>query len=130
MLGSFQQSRLRIEIQASEQVIRESLLDPQHFRQWLWPQQFSAGLPATLYSGAMFKSWLGPIIIQHDVDRVDDHGLCLLMSRGIDGVHEWHWGDGWVQSCLEGVSVLPINLGQTISLLRFRYFVEQRSRPE
>jgi hypothetical protein len=126
MLGSFQQSRLRIEVQASEQIIRDSLLHPDQFRQWLWPQQFAHGLPHKLYAGATFKSWLGPVVIQHDVNMVDDHSLRLLLSQGIDGVHEWYWGDGWVQSCLEGVSVLPINLGQTISLLRLRTFIEQK----
>ncbi|MEG5215625.1 hypothetical protein QUB48_07680 [Microcoleus sp. ARI1-A5] len=37
--------------------------------------------------------------------------------------HQWYWGDGWVQSRLEGVSLLPLNLGQTASLLRLREFL-------
>jgi len=44
-----------------------------------------------------------------------------LLSQGIDGFHEWYWGEGWVQSRLEGVSILP-NLGQTLNLLRLRQF--------
>lgn len=123
MLGTFQQSNLRIEVNASEQQIRDSLLCPDQFRQWLFPQTFSPGLPDRLYKGLIFTGWIGPIPIQHQVDMVEDHGLRLLLSRGIDGFHEWYWGEGWVQSSLEGVSVLPLNLGQTLSLLRLRQFL-------
>jgi len=126
MLGTFQQSSLRIEIEASNQQIRESLLRPAQFRQWLTPQTFSAGLPDTLQTGTVFTSWLGPITVQHQVDQVEPNGLRLLMSQGIDGFHEWHWGDGWVQSKLEGVSLLPLNLGQTVSLLRLRQFLTRQ----
>ncbi|MGJ3251357.1 MAG: hypothetical protein ACFE0J_09535 [Elainellaceae cyanobacterium] len=127
MLGNFQQSRLRIEVDASDDMIRKSLLRPEQFRQWLWPQQFSTDLPDELSAGLIFKSWLGPITIQHQVDIAETICLRLLMSEGIDGFHEWHWGDGWIQSCLEGVSVLPLNLGQTVSLMRLRQFLEQPS---
>ena len=61
--------------------------------------------------------------IQHHVDRLDDTGFRMLMSKGIDGYHEWHWGDGWVQSSIAGVTLLPLNLGQTLSLLRLRQFL-------
>lgn len=127
MLGNFQQSRLRIEVDASDDMIRKSLLRPEQFRQWLWPQQFSADLPDELSAGLIFKSWLGPVAIQHQVDIAETLCLRLLMSEGIDGFHEWHWGDGWIQSCLEGVSMLPLNLGQTLSLMRLRQFLEQPS---
>ncbi|GAB4371865.1 MAG: hypothetical protein Kow00121_13690 [Elainellaceae cyanobacterium] len=120
MLGTFQQSNLRIEIEASEQQIRDILLSPAQFRQWLFPQTFSAGLPDHLHEGLTFTSWIGPVAIQHYVDMTKPNGLRLLLSQGIDGFHEWYWGDGWVQSCLEGVSLLPLNLGQTLSLLRLR----------
>lgn len=123
MFGSFQQSSLRIEIAASAQQIGDSLLRPAQFKQWLFPQTFSSGLPDRLYSGLVFTSWIGPVPIQHQVDHLDANGLRFLMSRGIDGFHEWYWGDGWVQSCLEGVSPLPLNLGQTLSLLRLRQFL-------
>lgn len=128
MFGTFQQSNLRIEIEASEQQIRDSLVCPSQFRQWLFPQTFSQGLPDRLHQGLIFTSWIGPIPIQHQVDKLDANGLRFLMSKGIDGVHEWYWGDGWVQSSLEGVSFLPLNLGQTLSLLRLRQFLATQQR--
>jgi hypothetical protein len=130
MLGTFQQSNLRIEIEASEQQIRDSLLCPAQFRQWLFPQTFSDGLPDRLHQGLIFTSWLGPIAVQHEVDRVDTNELRLLMSKGIDGFHEWYWGDGWVQSSLEGVSLLPLNLGQSLSLLRLRQFLAMQKHQQ
>jgi hypothetical protein len=127
MLGTFQQSNLRIEVNAPLGVIRDSLIRPEQFQRWLWFQRFSTGLPDQLQSNTVFTSWLGPISIQHQVDRADDHSLCLIMSRGIDGYQEWRWGDGWVQSSLVGISLLPLNLGQTASLLQLKQFL---SRPE
>lgn len=123
MLGNFQQSALRIEVEASEAALRKSLTVPTQMQQWLWPQRLATGLPEQLYPGLVFMSWLGPIKIQHHVDRVESNGLRLLLSQGIDGFHEWSWGEGWVQSRLEGVSLLPLNLGQTLSLLRLRQFL-------
>ncbi len=123
MLGTFQQSHLRIELNASEQKIRDSLLCPEQFRRWLFPQTFSAGLPDRLLLNTVFTSWIGAIPIQHHVDRVDETGFRMLMSKGIDGYHEWHWGEGWVQSSIAGVTLLPLNLGQTFSLLRLRQFL-------
>lgn len=123
MLGSFQQSNLRIEVPAIEQTLRESLLHPTHLQQWLSPIRLSAGLPEQLQVGLTYTSWVGPVPIQHVVDQVGTNCLRLLLSQGIDGFHEWQWGDGWVQSRLEGVSLLPINLGQTLSLLRLRQFL-------
>jgi hypothetical protein len=131
MFGTFQQSNLRIELNASEQQIRDSLLCPAQFRQWLFPQTFSTGLPDRLHQGLIFTSWIGPVPIQHQVDQVEPNSLRFLMSKGIDGFHEWHWGDGWLQSSLEGVSLLPLNLGQTLSLLRLRQFLAmQQNRPK
>jgi hypothetical protein len=126
MFGTFQQSNLRIEVDASEQQIRDSLLCSDQFRQWLAPQTFSAGLPDRLQKGTVFISHIGPIAIRHQVDMVEPNSLRLLMSQGIDGFHQWYWGDGWVQSSLEGISLLPLNLGQTLSLLRLRQFLAQQ----
>jgi hypothetical protein len=125
MLGTFQQSNLRIEVHASEQKIRDSLLCSHQFRQWLYPQTFSDSLPDTLIQGTSFTSWIGPISILHQVDLAEPNGLRMLMSQGIDGYHEWYWGEGWVQSCMAGVSLLPLNLGQTLSLVRLRIFLER-----
>jgi hypothetical protein len=123
MLGTFQQSNLRIEVTAPEGAIRDSLLRPDRFQQWLWFQRFSTGLPEQLQSNTVFTSWLGPIAIQHQVERLENNQLRLLMSQGIDGYQEWRWGNGWVQSSLAGVSLLPLSLGQTVSLLQLRQFI-------
>jgi hypothetical protein len=126
MLGEFQQSHLRIELEAKENTIRDSLVNTSKLRQWLSPQRFSAGLPETLYSGLTFTSWIGFVPIGHHVEIVGDRCLRLILNQGIDGYHEWSWGDGWVQSRLEGISLLPLNLGQTLSLIRLRQFVLNR----
>jgi hypothetical protein len=123
MLGNFQQSNLRIELNASRQKIADSLLCPAQFQKWLFPQTFSAGMPERLKPGATYTGWVGPVGIQHRVEAADENSLRLLLHQGIDGFHEWHWGEGWVQSSLEGVSLLPLNLGQTLTLLRLKQFL-------
>jgi hypothetical protein len=128
MLGTFQQSQLRIEVNAPELVIREAIVCPADFSQWMWPQQISAGLPNRLTNGLKFTSWIGPVAIQHEVISVTNQELQMRLSQGIDGIHEWCWGDGWLQSSIEGITLLPLNLGQTLTLLRLRQFVEQRAR--
>jgi len=123
VLGTFQQSHLRIEVAAPHTAIRDSLLHSQNLRRWLWPQSFSLGLPEQLHQGLTFTTWTGPVAIQHKVEVAQSNCLRLLLSQGIDGYHEWYWGEGWVQSRLEGVSLLPLNLGQTLSLLQLRQFL-------
>lgn len=123
MLGNFQQSHIRIELEASDTAIRNSLLQSEQLRQWLWPQSFSAGLPEQLHPGLTFTTWIGPVAIQHQVEVAQSNCLRLLLSQGIDGFHEWYWGENWVQSRLEGISMLPLNLGQTLSLLKLRQFI-------
>lgn len=123
MFGTFQQSNIRIEIAVSEQALRESLVQTDKLQKWLFPQRLSNGLPEELCPGLSFTSWIGPISIIHNVEFVETDTLRLLLSRGIDGFHEWRWGDGWVQSRLEGISLLPIGLGQTFSLSRLRQFL-------
>jgi hypothetical protein len=125
MLGTFQQTHLRIEVDAPAQAIRDSLVRPTLLGKWLWPQRFSPGMPEQLYPGLNFSSSIGPVVIQHQVDVVESNCLRLLLSQGIDGFHEWYWGDGWVQSRLEGISLLPLNLGQTVNLLRMREFLKK-----
>ncbi|MEM7592849.1 MAG: hypothetical protein AAF383_15250 [Cyanobacteria bacterium P01_A01_bin.83] len=126
MLGSFQQSNLRIEVNASEQLIKSSLLESDRLKQWMWPQNFTS-LSDNLNSGDTFISSLGIVQIEHQVELIDDHSLRLLLSKGIDGFHEWHWGDGWLQSRVEGISLLPLNLGQTLSLFRLRQYLANLS---
>lgn len=126
MLGTFQQSSLRIEVNAKEADIRDSLIRPSQLQQWLWPQQFSPGLPEQFQAGLIFTSSLGVVTIQHYVDVAQPNCLRLLLSRGIDGFHEWYWGEGWIQSRLEGISLLPLNLGQTINLMRLKDFLASK----
>jgi hypothetical protein len=128
MLGHFQSSQLRIEVPASEVMLRDSLTRPALLRQWLWPRQLPANLPSQLYAGFTFIANLGPIQIEHYVEQAETHYLRLILSQGIDGFHEWYWAEGWVQSRLEGVSLLPLKLGQTLTMLKLRLFLAQQAQ--
>ncbi|WP_017652476.1 hypothetical protein [Fortiea contorta] len=123
MLGTFQQSQLRIEISASVDTINQSLLRPMQIEKWLLGQRFAPGIPEELHSGVQFTSWTGPVAIHHQVDVARFNCLRLLLSGGIDGFHEWYWGEGWIQSRIEGISLLPLSLGQTLNLLSLRQFL-------
>ena len=123
MLGTFQQSHLRIEVEANEQTIRDSLLQTDKLSKWMGIAKFSSSLPEKLEKGVTFTTSLGLIEIAHEVQTANNHCLRLLLSKSIDGYHEWYWGDGWIQSRLEGISLLPLNLGQTFSLMRLRQFL-------
>ncbi|MEO1148710.1 MAG: hypothetical protein AAFY26_24345 [Cyanobacteria bacterium J06638_22] len=125
MLGQFQQTSLRIEVEATEAAIRQSLLRSDQWQKWSLLQRFSEGVPLELTPGTVFTTWTGPIAVQHQVDFVNDNALGLLLSQGIDGFHHWHWGDGWIQSSLEGISLMPLSLGHTLALMRLRQFLEQ-----
>jgi hypothetical protein len=128
MLGNFQQSQLRIEIAASANAIGDSLLRPAQLEKWLIGQSFAPGTPDELHPGLQFTTWTGPLAVHHHVDVAKPNCLRLLLSGGIDGFHEWYWGDGWVQSRLEGVSLLPLNLGQTLSLLSLRQYLTSQAK--
>ena len=93
MLGNFQQSHLRIEIEANKTSIRDSLLQVDKLKQWMWPQSFSANLSDKLQEGLTFTSFLGPIEIDHQVEIANDFCLRFLLSKSIDGYHEWYWGE-------------------------------------
>ena len=128
MLGNFQESHLRIAIGVNESTIGSSLLKTKNLRQWLIPQNISYELPDTLEVGIIFTSCFGFVSIQHKVEIANKNSLRLILSKGIDGYHEWVWGDGWVQSRLEGISLLPLKLGQTFSLLKLRQFVRTQEQ--
>ncbi|NDJ17734.1 hypothetical protein [Myxacorys almedinensis] len=131
MFGTFQQSSLRIEVEASQETLRNGLTHPRELQKWLWFERLSAGLPDTLQPGVKFTGQIGAIAIQHQVELAEPNRIRFLLSQGIDGFHEWAWGDGWVQSRIEGISLLPINLGQTISLLSLKqYLASQTSRTD
>ena len=120
MFGNFQRSELRIEVPASAATIRDRLLSPPALTEWLFPQQLSFPSQDLLTVGTKFRAALGPVKLELQVDRVSPQLLRLLLSQGIDGYHEWCWGEGWVQSRLEGISLLPLNLCQTGILFRLR----------
>lgn len=123
MFGTFQQSQLRIEIGATAPQLTRALLSTAQLQRWLLPQILTGALPAELSTGLTFTSWIGFLPVEHKVDAVEADSLRLLLSRGVDGVHEWRWGEGWVQSCLEGVSSLPLPLGNTATLLRLKTYL-------
>ena len=123
MLGNFQKSQLRIEIEAPAEKIRESLLNPVKLKKWLPWGSLKNSNANQLHPGLEFTTQMGIISVHHRVDVAGDNCLRLLLSQSIDGFHEWYWGEGWVQSRLEGVSMLPISLGQSLSLLSLRQFL-------
>ena len=121
MLGNFQRSELRIEVPAPASTIRDRLLSPPSLTRWLFPQQLSFPSQDLLAIGTKFQTSFGLIVVECRVDRVNSQCLRLLLSQGVDGYHEWDWGEGWVQSRLEGISLLPLNLYQTATLLRLQH---------
>ncbi|OUC14586.1 MAG: hypothetical protein B0A82_11270 [Alkalinema sp. CACIAM 70d] len=126
MFGSFQQSTLRIEVNASAEVLQRCLTQSSELVQWLRFQRFPIDLPPTLEPNATFLSLAGGLLpVRHTVQCVENQRLCLLLSQGIDGFHEWAWGDGWVQSRIEGITLLPIDLGQTLSLLFLKQHLQK-----
>jgi hypothetical protein len=128
MLGNFQRSELRIEVPATPSTIRDRLLSPSALTKWLFPQEMKFVSQDLLTVGTKFETSFGPIIVKSQVDRVNSQCLRLLLSQGVDGYHEWYWGEGWVQSRLEGVSLLPLNLYQTATLLRLRQSLQLGER--
>jgi hypothetical protein len=120
MLGNFQRSELRIEVPATSNTIRDRLLSPAALKKWLFPQQVKFAGSDLLTIGTKFETSFGPVLVKSQVDRVDSQCLRLILSQGVDGYHEWYWGEGWVQSRLEGISLLPLNLYQTATLFRLR----------
>ncbi|WP_448532675.1 hypothetical protein [Parathermosynechococcus lividus] len=119
MLGTFQSSHLRIEMPATAAQLTAYLTEPTQMRQWLWPLHIDTSSDR-LNEGCQFTTQLGWLTIEHRVELVSDHRLVLVLRRGIEGWQEWCWGEGWVQSCVEGVTLLPLKLGQTLLLWRLR----------
>lgn len=140
MFGTYQHSNLRIEVKASAEKIARGLTNPQEMKKWLRPQELryvtpsgsrsDMGFPGDkLQAGQTFESTLGSnklglVKVRHQVEKLSNEGLRLLLSGSIDGFHEWQWGEGWVQSRLEGISLLPLNLGQTANLARLRLYLQ------
>lgn len=122
MLGKFQKSELRIEVKAKETIFRDSLLNISDLKQWCFPLKFTEKSASKLSEGDTFSFYLGLIEIKNKVEYINNNCLRLILSGGIDGYQEWSWGGGWIQSRLEGISVFPLNLGQTLNLLRLKSF--------
>ena len=126
MLGTFQQSHVRIEVNANGDRLKACLTDPILLQQWLVFQRFPAKMPDRLSVGNQFLSLAGwTVPVNHEVNVVENDRILFTLSQGIDGFHEWMWGDGWVQSRIEGISGLPINLGQSLSLLGLKQFLNK-----
>ncbi|MEB3292273.1 MAG: hypothetical protein VKJ24_03860 [Synechococcales bacterium] len=126
MFGTFQHSNLRIEVAASHDRLQRCFTQPAKLQQWLKFQRFVPELPTELSPGLTFWSLsLGVIPVKHTIDRLDTNNIRFLLSQGVDGFHEWSWGEGWVQSRLEGVSLLPLNLGQSLSLWCLQQYLQQ-----
>ncbi len=130
MFGKFQQSEIRIEVNASAKIIADSLLKRENLIKWLPPLGLNQEIPQQLTQGISFTNWLGLIPVKHQVNIANDQCLRFILSQGIDGYHEWYWGENWVQSRLEGVSFLPLNLGQTFALLSLRDFVNFQAQKQ
>ena len=127
MFGTFQQSHLRIEVEATAAQLSRSLLQSESFKQWLAPQQFSSPLPSRLQQGISYSSSLGPVRIEHEVVVAEETQLKMLLSGAVDGFHHWQWGEGWVQSRLEGITLLPLSLAHSASLVRLQQYLKNAS---
>jgi hypothetical protein len=126
MLGTFQQSHVRIEVNADGDRLKACLTDPTLLKQWLTFQRFPTELPDRLSVGNQFLSLAGWMIpVNHEVNLVESDRIRFTLSQGIDGFHEWMWGDGWVQSRIEGISGLPISIGQSLSLVCLKQFLNR-----
>jgi len=74
----------------------------------------------TAGSGLAFTSWTGPVAIHHQVEVATPNCLRLYSVKELTGFTN---GTGEKAGCnLPGRSVLPLNLGQTLNLLRLRQF--------
>ena len=128
MLGTFQSSTIRIEVEASSSTLRRCLTDVELLQQWIWPQQLQGSLPARLELGSTFAAQWGPVAILHQVETLLPERLRLLMWGGADGYCDWRWGNGWVQLRVEAVSLLPLGLGQLLMLRRLQQFAQSREQ--
>jgi hypothetical protein len=128
MFGNFQRSELRIEVPANASTIRDRLLSPPVLTKWLFPQQMSFDTQDLLAVGTKFKTSFGLVGVDCRVDRLNSQSVRILLDRGVDGYQEWSWGEGWVQSRLEGISLLPLNLYQTATLFRLQQSLKLGNR--
>jgi hypothetical protein len=128
MFGNFQRGELRIEVPASIDRISDRLTLPTQLERWMFPQQLKFKSNNRLVVGDTFTNAVGPINSIAEVVNIRETSLRLRLSQGIDGYHEWLWGDGWVQSRLEGITLVPLNLCHTSILLRLQQSLKKVDR--
>ncbi len=126
MLGTFQSSTLRLEVDASAETLRECLINTDQLRQWLWPQELVDPTPEQLDLGTEFKASIGPIVIDHRVETLEPTRIRLILWGPLDGYTEWAWGNGWVQLRLEAVCPVPLIWGQQLTLKQLCEFAQQQ----
>ncbi|MCS6941384.1 MAG: hypothetical protein RML10_07025 [Geminocystis sp.] len=129
MWGRFQQSELRIEISATEKRLRDSILRVEQLQKWFFPLNIIEKKEGKeeLSSGDKFTFKIGLLEVENCVETINSNCIRIILSGAIDGYQEWCWGDGWIQSRLEGVSLLPLSLAQTFNLLRLKSWVEREN---
>jgi len=131
MFGTYQSSELRVEIASNASQLEAALTQAASLKKWLWPQSLTLDEgSSTLLLGQTFESSIGPVKTIHTVELISADGIRFLLNDSIDGFHEWQWGEGWIQSRIEGVSLLPLNLAQSASLLRLRQYLSMNSEDQ
>lgn len=125
MLGTLQSSTVRVEVDATAAQLRHCLTEPATMARWLQPLELVDASAPPLEKGRQFFTRIGPLQFGHEVRELADGQLTLILWGGMDGWNEWLWGDGWVQLRVEGVSVLPLSVGQSVMLQRLREVAPQ-----
>ncbi|MEO0852911.1 MAG: hypothetical protein AAFY15_05340 [Cyanobacteria bacterium J06648_11] len=125
MLGTLQSATVRLEVDATAAQLRTCLTEPSAMARWLWPLELSDPNASPLQVGSRFTTRVGPLEFGHEVKTLAEGQLTLILWGGLDGWNEWLWGEGWVQLRAEGVSLLPLKLGQSVMLQRLRDIAPQ-----
>ncbi len=79
MLGVFQGEILRVELEVAMETIQSYLVEPEHLRNWVWPQTLDPALSAPLQTGTEFFSQLGSIPFGHRVESLQPGLMHLLL---------------------------------------------------
>ncbi|WP_026100750.1 hypothetical protein [Synechococcus sp. PCC 7336] len=130
MFGKLQTATVRVAVKAPAPVLARCVTEAALLRQWVWPQRLDDRLPLQLELGSQFDSHLGPLHIGHQVEALEGDRMVLTLWGAIDGWNEWRWGNGWVQLHVEGVSLLPLRLGLSVTLNRLGAFARQQAESE
>ena len=79
MFGRMQSATVRVAVAASADRLRQSLIEAELLRQWVWPQRLDSDLPNFLTVDAQFFSHLGPIRIGHQVKSLESNRMVLTL---------------------------------------------------